>query len=127
MLPAVCIKSTPGYITQTQSKIYRQPSKVKRKAMAAFCWERFALPTAKSRFDVRPAILVLLLCFPALWPLWSVAFWSSHDGLHHIFRILDFDAALRSGSLYPRWSANLGFGYGFPVTQYYAPLAYFAA
>ena len=57
----------------------------------------------------------------------AVTFWQSHDGLHHIFRVANFDATLRSGILFPRWAAQLGFGYGFPVTQYYAPLAYYVA
>jgi hypothetical protein len=53
-----------------------------------------------------------------------VASWASHDVLHHVFRIASFDAGVRSGTLFPRWAAELGFGYGFPVTYYYAPLAY---
>src|SRR5438105_3936092 len=68
--------------------------------------------------------LILALCLPAWWPMLSQSFWTSHDGLHHIFRIAEFDAGVRAGSLYPRWAADLGFGYGFPVTHYYAPLAY---
>jgi 6-pyruvoyl-tetrahydropterin synthase-like protein len=71
--------------------------------------------------------LLVVLCLPALWPMLSVTFWTSHDGLHHIFRLANFDDGLRSGVLYPRWADALGFGYGFPVTNYYAPLAYYVA
>jgi len=53
-----------------------------------------------------------------------LAAWASHDVLHHVFRIASFDAGIRSGTLFPRWADALGFGYGFPVTHYYAPLAY---
>ncbi len=74
-----------------------------------------------------PVSLLLLLCLPALWPMWLTPYWASHDGLHHIFRLMNFDAGLRSGVLYPRWADQLGFGYGFPVTNYYAPLAYYIA
>jgi uncharacterized membrane protein len=70
------------------------------------------------------AFILLLLCLPALWPMLPVASWESHDVLHHVFRIASFDAGLRSGTLFPRWADQLGFGYGFPVTHYYAPLAY---
>jgi hypothetical protein len=68
--------------------------------------------------------ILLLLCLPALWPMLSVASWASHDVLHHVFRVASFDAGFRSGTLFPRWAGELGFGYGFPVTHYYAPLAY---
>ena len=71
-----------------------------------------------------PAAILLLLCLPALWPMLPVAAWASHDVLHHVFRIASFDAGIRSGTLFPRWADGLGFGYGFPVTHYYAPLAY---
>jgi uncharacterized membrane protein len=73
-----------------------------------------------------PALLVLL-CLPTLVPMLAVPAWQSHDGLHHIFRIAGFDAALRGGNPSPRWLDGLGFGYGFPVTHYYAPLAYYLA
>ncbi len=79
------------------------------------------------RSILHPSSLILLLCLPALWPMLSLSSWASHDGLHHIFRIASFDAGVRSGVLYPRWADQLGFGYGFPVTHYYAPLAYGAA
>ncbi|MBI5876347.1 MAG: hypothetical protein HZB53_01750 [Chloroflexi bacterium] len=77
------------------------------------------------RIDGLALVLVVALCVPALWPLLSVPAWQSHDGLHHIFRIAAFVDGLRGGELYPRWADGLGFGYGFPVTHYYAPLAYY--
>jgi hypothetical protein len=72
-------------------------------------------------------IIVLALTLPVLWPLVGPAYLSSHDGLHHLFRLLDLDWCLRGGVLYPRWLPHLGFGYGYPVLNYYAPLSYYAA
>ena len=80
------------------------------------------MSTVKSLFP--PAAILLMLCLPAFWPMLPVAAWASHDVLHHVFRIASFDAGIRSGTLFPRWADALGFGYGFPVTHYYAPLAY---
>ena len=36
-------------------------------------------------------------------------------------------AALRDGALYPRWAADMVFGYGYPVWLILAPLPYYAA
>jgi hypothetical protein len=69
------------------------------------------------RFD-RGYLLVLGLSLPVLWPLVGPAYLSSHDGLHHLFRLLDLDWCIRGGSPYPRWLPNLGFGYGYPVLNY---------
>ncbi len=82
-------------------------------------------PTVRRQFSI--ASILLLLCVPALVPMLGVTFWQSHDGLHHVFRLANFDETLRSGVLVPRWADQLGFGYGFPVTHYYAPLAYYLA
>jgi len=72
-------------------------------------------------------LIVLGLTLPVLWPLVGSAYLSSHDGLHHLFRLLDLDWCIRGGVLYPRWLPHLGFGYGYPVLNYYAPLSYYAA
>lgn len=68
-------------------------------------------------------LIVLGLTLPVLWPLVGPAYLSSHDGLHHLFRLLDLDWCIRGGVLYPRWLPHLGFGYGYPVLNYYAPLS----
>jgi len=78
------------------------------------------------RFDVG-YLLVMLLCVPAVWPLVGPSYFASHDGLHHLYRLLDLDFCIHGGSPYPRWLPNLGFGYGYPVLNYYAPLTYYIA
>ena len=72
-------------------------------------------------------VIVLGLTLPVLWPLVGSTYLASHDGLHHLFRLLDLDWCIRGGELYPRWLPHLGFGYGYPVLNYYAPLSYYAA
>ena len=69
--------------------------------------------------------MIGLLTLPALFPLLGAGMFDSHDGLHHLFRTLELDYTLRGGHLYPRWFPHLGFGYGYPVLNYYAPLAYY--
>ena len=72
-------------------------------------------------------LVVLGLSLPVLWPLLEPAYLSSHDGLHHLYRLLDLDWCIRGGAFYPRWLPNMGFGYGYAVLNYYAPLSYYIA
>lgn len=72
-----------------------------------------------------PTIGVALLAMvPALLPLLSAGLPATHDGLLHVQRIIALDAALREGSLLPRWLPDLAYGYGQPLLLYYAPLSY---
>ena len=50
----------------------------------------------------------------------------AHDLPVHWGRMLAFDEGLRSGLLYPRWLANLNYGYGAATTLFYAPGVYYA-
>lgn len=70
---------------------------------------------------------LFLLTLPALYPLLGSGIFASHDGLHHIYRLFDLTYSLRGGAVFPRWLPHLGFGYGYPVLNYYAPLAYYLA
>ncbi|MGI5828171.1 MAG: 6-pyruvoyl-tetrahydropterin synthase-related protein [Patescibacteria group bacterium] len=42
-------------------------------------------------------------------------------------RLIELHETLKDGQFPPRWSKNLGFGYGMPLFQYYSPFAYFMA
>ncbi len=85
-----------------------------------------------SRFLKAPGVdwgylIVIAFSLPALWPLVGPAYLQSHDGLHHLYRLVDLDFCIRGGTLYPRWLPSLGFGYGYAVLNYYAPLSYYVA
>jgi len=71
-------------------------------------------------------ILVLALCLPALVPLARSGWFEGHDDLH-IFRLIEYDAALKDGQFPPRWFPDVSAGYGNPHPVYYAPLFYMAA
>jgi len=72
-----------------------------------------------------PAVLIVALTVPALMPLWQPGLQQTDDGMHHLFRLFNLDLALRSGYWGTRWFAEEGFGYGFPVLNFYAPLGYY--
>lgn len=72
-----------------------------------------------------PFLLVVLLILPALQPLWQAGLQQTDDGAHHVFRLFSLDRALRAGHIGARWQAEEGFGYGFPVLNFYAPFSYY--
>src|SRR3990167_10703069 len=72
-----------------------------------------------------PIIAVLLLSLFAVLPLLGGGFFPIHDNTQ-IQRVYEMGNALRSGMFPVRWSENLGYGYGYPLFNFYAPLAYYA-
>ena len=86
----------------------------------------------KSRLHFRPwhldllaIVAILVFVSPLFHPLLRETLPVTHDGHHHIYRLYALDQALRGGSLWPRWFPGMGFGYGFPVLNFYAPLVYY--
>jgi len=75
-----------------------------------------------------PWATVLLFSIFIWLPLLSPAyFFNAHDAPHSIFFLVEFDQTLRDGYLWPRWSPDFAFGYGYPLFNLYAPLAFYAA
>lgn len=80
-----------------------------------------------SKLDSQFYILLGLSVFawaPLLHPAY---FFQAHDARHSIFYLVEFDQTLRDGFLWPRWSPDFAFGYGYPLFNLYAPLAIYAA
>lgn len=75
---------------------------------------------------IADCLLVMLLTIPAFVSLFYRGYPSMHDD-QHIVRLFLFDKALWEGNLYPRWVDGLGFGYGYPLFNFYPPLIYFVA
>lgn len=71
-----------------------------------------------------PYVLLLLLCLPALWPLWQAGLPRSNDHLPHLYRALQLAELLRAGVWLPRWAPDLAFGYGYPVFNFFPYLAH---
>ena len=59
--------------------------------------------------------------------LWTPALLAGHSAWHDLVRMVEFDAAFRSGELVPGWSPDLYYGFGSPLFQFYSPLVYFVA
>ncbi|MDM8527903.1 hypothetical protein QUF58_06760 [Anaerolineales bacterium HSG24] len=80
-----------------------------------------------SRSVVNVWLIVALSIF-AWFPLLTPAyFFRAHDAQHSIFYVVEFAQALQDGYLWPRWSPDFAFGYGYPLFNIYPPLAIYAA
>ncbi len=75
-----------------------------------------------------PLWLILALSIFAWGPLLTPAyFFNAHDAKHSVFFLVEFDQTFRDGFWWPRWSPDFAFGYGYPLFNMYAPLAFYAA
>jgi hypothetical protein len=84
-----------------------------------------ALRRALEYSDALWLALLFLLALPALLPLFSSAPTRSADGLLHLYRLTQLDALWRQGIFFARWFPDVAYGYGLPLFNYYAPLAYY--
>jgi hypothetical protein len=71
--------------------------------------------------------LTLLAPLPAALFLAQEGFFSSSDGMIHLYRLFELDRSFHAGNFFPRWFPLAGYGYGLPVLNYYPPLAYYLA
>ena len=69
-------------------------------------------------------ILVLLLSFWAVRPLFAPGFFPIHDDTQ-VARVFEMGKMLSRGIFPVRWVPDLGYGYGYPIFNFYAPLAYY--
>ncbi|NLE45665.1 MAG: hypothetical protein GX620_13165 [Chloroflexi bacterium] len=69
-------------------------------------------------------LLLLAVTLPSVQPLIGDALPWTADGLLHFHRLAQMRRALGQGVIYPRWAPDMGFGFGFPLFNYYAPLSY---
>ncbi len=72
-------------------------------------------------------LLILVAALPAVQPLLGGTLPWSADGLLHFHRLAQLHRSLQHGILFPRWAPDMGFGFGFPLFNYYAPLSYYLA
>lgn len=67
---------------------------------------------------------ILLVSFIAVLPLFNPGFFPMHDDTQ-VARVYEMGKALHDGQFPVRWVADLGYGYGYPIFNYYGPLAYY--
>src|SRR5579871_3187845 len=68
--------------------------------------------------------LVILLSFFAIKPLFHLGFFPVHDAAQPQ-RIFEMYTSLHEGMFPVRWVKDFGYGYGYPLFNFYAPFAYY--
>ena len=75
-----------------------------------------------------PQISILLFSVVLSHPLMKTQMTCSDDGAFHIHKALGLELMINSGHWFPRWSAHMAHGFGYPLYNFYAPLSsYFLA
>lgn len=73
-------------------------------------------------------LFLFALAIIAARPFLSTAqYFYSDDGLDHLFRLFALDQTIHQGVAYPRWVFDLAYGYGYPIFDFYPPLAAYVA
>lgn len=68
--------------------------------------------------------IVLILSFWAIQPFFVSGFFPMHDNTQ-VARVFEMGKMLGEGIFPVRWVPDLGYGYGYPIFNFYAPLAYY--
>lgn len=68
-------------------------------------------------------IFILLISILASLPLLKPGLYTMHDD-QQVARLFLFDKSLKSGQFPPRWVDELGFGFGYPLFNFYPPAVY---
>jgi uncharacterized membrane protein len=76
--------------------------------------------------DRSGVVIVVMIAIAQCWPIWQHHWFNSHEYYAYVLRVVEFEAALRQGDLYPRWAADFYGGYGSPFFVFYAPLVFVA-
>lgn len=69
-------------------------------------------------------LLLFIITIPAFMRIINGQYFPMHDD-QHIARLYLFDQGILQGQLYLRWVGLLGFGFGYPLFNFYPPLIYF--
>ena len=73
-----------------------------------------------------PIAIVVVLSVFGLLPLFHSGFFPIHDN-EQVGRLYELSKAIFSGQIPPRLAPDLGFGYDYPLWNFYPPLVYYVA
>jgi len=69
-------------------------------------------------------IALIILSLPAIWPILTPGYFPMHDDTQ-VVRVDQMFKALGSGQFPVRFVPDLGYGYGYPIFNFYNPLPYY--
>jgi hypothetical protein len=73
---------------------------------------------------MKQILFIVLLTVPAVWQIVTPGFFPMHDDVQ-VARVQQMFMALKSGQFPVRWVPDLGYGYGYPIFNFYNPLPYY--
>lgn len=71
-----------------------------------------------------PILAIFVLSIPAFSDLLKPGFFPMHDDLQ-FFRLFELDKCVKDYQFPCRWVPDAGFGYGYPLMQFYPPMPYY--
>lgn len=71
-------------------------------------------------------LILLIVCFPIVRPLFFEGYFPMHDDTQ-VGRTVVMGKALLNGQFPVRWVNDLGYGYGYPIFNFYGPLPYYVS
>lgn len=71
-----------------------------------------------------PILLLAILTIFIVWPLFQPGYFSHHDDLQ-VMRVFEMRKCFEDLQIPCRWVPDMGYGYGFPLFNYYNPFAYY--
>ncbi len=77
-----------------------------------------------SKLSLAALLILVLLAWFVIKPLALPGFFPMHDDTQPS-RMYEMTKALQDGMFPVRWSADLGYGYGYPLFNFYAPFVYY--
>jgi hypothetical protein len=69
-------------------------------------------------------VILFLLIFPAIGILFQKGYFTMHDDLQSM-RQYQMDKCFQDGQIPCRWVTDMGYGYGYPLFNFYPPLPYY--
>src|SRR4030065_1747578 len=69
-------------------------------------------------------LIVLGISYWAIKPLFNPGYFPMHDDTQ-VARVFAMGKALKSGMFPVRWVSDLGYGYGYPIFNFYNPFPYY--
>lgn len=82
------------------------------------------IPVMKKIWRFRHLLLLVLLLIPAIKSLLQPGYFSMHDDMQ-VFRLFELDKCFKDGQIPCRWVPDAGFGYGYPLMEFYPPMPYY--
>ena len=71
-----------------------------------------------------PILIIFILSLTVIWPLILPGYFSHHDDLQ-VMRIFEMKRCILDLQIPCRWVADMGYGNGYPLFNYYSVLPYY--